>query len=196
MHNRIERHLQQYPDMRADIETLGWFWGIIRMIIWEKSRATIAEVLGEGETCQCTAPQCGQISANERGIKAHFTGYHEALLEKDWTTPRCKLIQKFELVGEGEIDEDADAMERREGEVEVKVRMGTGEGGMEGEADGEIPEEERHRPKMQARQEGPHLRIEAGRIVQRDEEEQAAVDRQGRCMQFMRKRDEYQRQME
>jgi hypothetical protein len=49
---------------------------------------------------------------------------------------------------------------------------------------------------MQARQEGPHLRIEAGRIVQRDEEEQAAVDREGRLTQFVKKRDEYLRQME
>jgi hypothetical protein len=56
--------------------------------------------------------------------------------------------------------------------------MGTGEGGMEQNAEGAIPEEERHRPRMQARLGGPHLRIEAGRIVQRDEEEQAAVDRE------------------
>jgi hypothetical protein len=77
------------------------------------------------------------------------------------------------LVGESEIDADADVLERREGEVEVEVRMGTGEGGMEEcrKCRGETPEEERHRPRIQARQEGPHLRIEAGRIVQRDDEE-------------------------
>jgi hypothetical protein len=67
---------------------------------------------------------------------------------------------------------------------------------MEENAEGEISEEERHRSRMQARQEGPHLRIEAGRIVQRDEEEQAAVDREGRLTQFMRKRNKYLRQME
>jgi hypothetical protein len=101
---------------------------------------TIAEVLGEGEADQCTVPQCGQIFGNERGIKAHFTGYHGALLQKDWTAPRCKLIQRFELVGEGEIDADVDILERREGGVEVEVGvemiMGTGEGGMEENADG------------------------------------------------------------
>jgi uncharacterized C2H2 Zn-finger protein len=75
--------------------------GIIRTIIREKPRATIAEVLGEGEAYQCTVPQCGKIFANEKGIKAHFTGYHGALLQKDWTAPRCKLIQRFELVEEG-----------------------------------------------------------------------------------------------
>jgi hypothetical protein len=96
-------------------------------------------------------------------------------------------------VGEGEVDADADILKRREERVEVEVRMGTVEGGMEENAEGEIPKEERHRLKMQARQEGPHLRIEAGRIVQRDEEEQAAMDREGRRTQFMRKRDEYQR---
>jgi hypothetical protein len=58
-------------------------------------------------------------------------------------------------------------------------------------AEGKIPEEERHRPRMQARQKGPHLRIKARRIVQRDEEEQAAVDREGRRTQFIRKRDKY-----
>jgi hypothetical protein len=67
---------------------------------------------------------------------------------------------------------------------------------MEAHAEGEIPEEERHRPRMQVRQEWSHLRIEAGRIVQRDGEEQAAVDRQGLRSQFIRKRDEYLRQME
>jgi hypothetical protein len=97
-------------------------------------------------------------------------------------------------VGEGEIDADADILERREGGVEVRMR--TGEGGREENAEGKIPEEERHRPRMQARQEGPHLRIEAGRIVQRDEEEQAAVDREGRRTQFIGKRDESLRQME
>jgi hypothetical protein len=67
---------------------------------------------------------------------------------------------------------------------------------MKENAEGEIPEEERHKQRMQATQEGPHLRIEAGRIVQRDEEEQAAVDREGRRTPFMRKRDEYVRQIE
>jgi hypothetical protein len=140
--------------------------------------------------------------AKEKGIKVHFTGSHGALLQKDWTAPRCKLIQRFELVGEGEIDADADVLERREGGVEVRVGvrmgmgMGTGEGEMEENSEGEIPEEERHKPRMQARQEVPHLRMEAGRIVQRDEEEQAAVDREGRRPQLIRKRDEYQRQME
>jgi acid stress-induced BolA-like protein IbaG/YrbA len=60
--------------MRANIEALGWFWGIIRTIIREKPNATMAEVLGEGEAYQCTVPQCGQIFANEKDIKAHFTG--------------------------------------------------------------------------------------------------------------------------
>jgi hypothetical protein len=77
-------------------------------------------------------------------------------------------------MGEGEIDEDADVMERREGGM--GVRMGTGEGGMEENVEGEIPGEEKHRPRMQARQ--------------------AAVDREGRRTQFIRKRDEYMRQME
>jgi hypothetical protein len=88
------------------------------------------------------------------------------LLQKDWTSPKCKQIQGFELVGEGEIDTDANVLERREGgvEVEVEMRMGTGEGGMEEwrtggmeeNAEGERREEERHRPRMrmQARQEG------------------------------------------
>jgi hypothetical protein len=65
------------------------------------------------------------------------------LLQKDWTAPRCELIQRFELAGEGEIDADADVLERREGgvgmEVEVEVRMGTGEGGMEENAEGKYP---------------------------------------------------------
>jgi hypothetical protein len=67
--------------MGANIEALGWFWGIIRTIIREKPRTTIAEVLGEGEAYQCTVPQSGQIFANERGIKAYFTGYHGGLLQ-------------------------------------------------------------------------------------------------------------------
>jgi hypothetical protein len=40
--------------------------------------------------------------------------------------------------------------------------MRTGEGGMEENAEGKAPEEERHGPRIQERQEGPHLRIEAG----------------------------------
>jgi hypothetical protein len=97
------------------------------------------------------------------------------------------------LLRDGEIDVDADVLERREGGVEVEVSMGTGEGGVQENAEREIPEEERNRPRMQARQEWPHLRMETGRIVQRDEEEQAAVDREGRRMQLTRKRDEYLR---
>jgi hypothetical protein len=77
-------------------------------------------------------------------------------------------------MGAGEIDVDAHVLERREEGVEV--RMGTGEGGIEENAEGELPEADRHRPGTQARQEGPHLRIEAARIVQRDEEEHTAVD--------------------
>jgi hypothetical protein len=99
-------------------------------------------------------------------------------------------------VGGAKVDEDGDVLERREGGVKVEVRMGTGEGQMEENAEGEIPDEERHRPRMQARQEGPHLRIEPGRIVQRDEEQQAAVDRGGRRIQFIEKRHEHLRQME
>jgi hypothetical protein len=95
----MERHSQQHPDMRANIEALGWFRGTIRTIIREKPRATMAEVPGEGEPYQCSIAQCATIFANERGIKAHFTGYHGALLQKDWTAPRCKLIQRFELMG-------------------------------------------------------------------------------------------------
>jgi hypothetical protein len=98
------------------------------------------------------------------------------------------------LVAEREADAEADVRERRQGAVEI--RMGTGEGEMEANAEGKISEADRPRPRTQARQEGPHLRIEAGRIVQRDEEEQAAVDREGRRAQFIRKRDEYLRQIE
>jgi hypothetical protein len=110
------------------------------MIIREEPKATIAEVLGEGEAYQCTVSQYGQIFANGKGIKAHFTGYHGALLQKDWTAPRCKLIQRFELVEEDEVDEDADVLERREGGVEMEVRMGIGEGGMEEDAERKHPE--------------------------------------------------------
>jgi hypothetical protein len=137
--------------MRADIEALGLFWGIIRTIIREKPKAMIAGVLGAREAYQCTVPQCVTIFGNERGIKAHFTGYHGTLLQKDWTASRCKLVQRFEFVREGEIDADADVVERREGGVEVEVRMGTGEEGMEEKAHREISEEERHRPRMQTR---------------------------------------------
>jgi hypothetical protein len=161
--------LQQHPDLQANIEAPGWFWGTIRMIIREKPRVMIAEVVGEGEAYKCTVSQSRKIFANERDIKAHFTGYHRALVQKDWTAPRCKLIQRFELMGDGEVGADADVMERREGEV--KVRMGTEEGGIEKNAQEKIPGEERHRSRMQARQKGPHLRIEARRIVQRDEQE-------------------------
>jgi hypothetical protein len=80
--------------------------------------------------------------------------------------------------------------------METEVRMATGEGGMEDKAEGEIPEGKRPGPRMQARQEGPHLRIEAGQRVQRDQEGQASVDRGGRRPQLIRKRDECQRQME
>jgi hypothetical protein len=125
--------------MRANIEALGWFWGTIRTIIRERPRATIAEVLGEGEACQCMVPLCGNTFANEKDIKTHFTRHHGALLQQDWTTPRCKLIQRFELVGEGEIDADADVLERREGGVEVEVRMGIGDRGMEENAKGKYP---------------------------------------------------------
>jgi hypothetical protein len=73
------------------------------MIIREKPRATIAEVLGEGEAYQRTMPQCGNIFANEKGIKAHFMRYDGPLLQKDWTAPRCKLIQRFDLVGNARL---------------------------------------------------------------------------------------------
>jgi hypothetical protein len=68
------------------------------------------------------------------------------LLPRDWTAPRFKLIQRFKLVGEGQVNKDANVLERREGGVEV--RMG---GGMEENAEGQIPEEERHKPRTQAR---------------------------------------------
>jgi hypothetical protein len=67
--------LQQHPDTWANIEALGWFWNIIRTIIQEDPRATIADILGEGDAYQCTVPHCEHIFANERGIKAYFTGY-------------------------------------------------------------------------------------------------------------------------
>jgi hypothetical protein len=61
-------------------------------------------------------------------------------------------------VGESEVDNDADVLKRREGgvevEMEMEVRMGTGEGGMEENVKGEIPGEERHRPRMQADRNG------------------------------------------
>jgi hypothetical protein len=56
-------------------------------------------------------------------------------------------------VGEDEVDENV--MERRGGGL--GVRMETGNGGTKENADGEVPEEERHRSRMQARQKGPHL---------------------------------------
>jgi hypothetical protein len=99
-------------------------------------------------------------------------------------------------VREGETVADADSLERREGGVEVDVRLGPGEGAMEENAEREIPQEERHRPRLQARQEGTHLRIAAGPIVERDEEGQAAVDREGRRAQFIGRTDECLRQME
>jgi hypothetical protein len=154
------------------------------------------EVLGEREAYQCTVPQCVKIFANEKGIKAHFTGCQGVLPQKDWTAPRCKLIQRFELVGDGEVHENAhaDVLEGRERGVEARMRTGDGE--MEESAEGEIREEARHGPRMQAIQAGPHLRIEAGRIVERDEEEQAAVDRVGRGTRFLSRRDKYLREME
>jgi hypothetical protein len=89
----------------------------------------IAQVLGEGEAYQCSVPQCEQPFVTEKDVKAHLKGYHGILLQKDWTAPMCKLIQRFKLVGEDKVDVDANVMERREGGVEVRMR--TGEGGME-----------------------------------------------------------------
>jgi hypothetical protein len=82
-----------------------------------KPRAKIAEVLGEAKDYQCTVSHCGQLFANERGIKAHFTGYRGAFPQRNWTAQRCKLTQRFELIGGGEIHEDADVVARRQGEV-------------------------------------------------------------------------------
>jgi hypothetical protein len=85
---------------------------------------------------------------NDRGINAHFTGYHGALLQQDSTIPRCKLIQRCELVGKGDVDANANVLETRQGGVEVEVRMAIGDGGTEEDAQWEISEEERHRPRM------------------------------------------------
>jgi hypothetical protein len=48
-------------------------------------------------------------------------------------------------------------------------------GGTKENVDGEISGEDQCRPRIQARQQGQYLRIEAGRIMQRDAEEQATV---------------------
>jgi hypothetical protein len=77
-HNRIERHSQKHSVMRANIQALAWLWDTIRTIIRERPRATIAEVLGEGEAYQCPVPQHGQILANQKASRpmSHGTMKH------------------------------------------------------------------------------------------------------------------------
>jgi hypothetical protein len=51
-------------------------------------------------------------------------------------------------VRKGKTDVNADVLERREAGVEGEVKMGTGKGGMKEDTEGEIPKEEKHRPRM------------------------------------------------
>jgi hypothetical protein len=60
------------------------------------------------------------IFANESNIKAHFTGYHGALLQKDWTVQRCKLIQRFGSMGSGEVNADTDILDEEKEEWKWK----------------------------------------------------------------------------
>jgi hypothetical protein len=74
--------------------------------------------------------------------------------------------------------------------------MINGEGTMEEKVQGEMFGAEKHSQRAQARQEGRCLRIEAGRTVQRDEQEQAALNRERRGAQFKWKRYRHLKQME
>jgi uncharacterized C2H2 Zn-finger protein len=178
-HDRVESHHRSHAGLQQNIEALGWFWGTIRTIVEEKKKATIAEVLGEGEIYRCTVPRCGEIFSSEKAIRAHFSRKHGELLQAEWVAPRTRLQQRFELEIPGEERrgnlEGANAAEEDE-EAGPRVRRRAGRGvNVAGRG-----------------AEGAPPRIEADMVVQR---EAAAVimDPEARKAEFLRKREEYER---
>jgi hypothetical protein len=113
---------------------------VLRHYLWDDSREAKAndrESPGRGRDLPMHGAPVWPNFANAKGNKAHFTGHHDILIRTDWITPRLELLQRFEVVGQGKIDEDADIVERREGRMEASVTTGHAE--TRENAEGETP---------------------------------------------------------
>jgi hypothetical protein len=59
--------------MYAKIQTLGWFWGSVRMMIQTNAATTIREAIGEGPVFQCRVEDCGKIFATKTKLTRHYS---------------------------------------------------------------------------------------------------------------------------
>jgi hypothetical protein len=91
---------RKHTDLMANIDLLGWFWGIIKLNTSQHPLITIRELLKESEAYQCTVENCCQIFPSHQGLMAHSTSQHNDNDRPQWRTPYQKIWLKTELIDE------------------------------------------------------------------------------------------------
>jgi hypothetical protein len=156
-HCHLETHLKVHPELLANIQTLGWFWGNMRTMIKNNPQLTIAEAIGSGKLYQCT--KCQALFSSVENLNKHFAAAHPDRVVEGW-------VARYEVIKQTVQFEDED--EERLSEVSEEERE---EMTAEEEAQGNDPKDEEERRPQHGRRRRSHanpLRIE--RVIESDDE--------------------------
>jgi hypothetical protein len=198
--NRMQHHIElKHKTMKADIATLGWFWGIIRTIVRQNPKTTIATTLGQGGVWQCEVEGCGQFFSDPNNTGKHFSIGHGGRTLRGFKPPMRKLTQKWEM-------RDRQSFEQRIGthREEADRRDLTSEGAVLPEQAEESPvsgigppmPQPIHREEERREHADLGLRIDPRMIAQRHDEEREVEHRQKSREDIIRRGKSLQKQVD
>jgi hypothetical protein len=74
-HKYLLSHIKNHAhlELKTNTDSLGWFWGIIRLNILNNPFLTIKDILKNCEAFQCQSEKCHKhVLATEQGLRNHF----------------------------------------------------------------------------------------------------------------------------
>jgi hypothetical protein len=104
-HNKytdLEKHLEKSHNAKVITNTLGWFWGIIKINITTNPLVSIKELLKENITYRCMADNCFQLCSTEHGAHIHFSRKHNLEDTQQWRAPIQKIQINTEFADENQ----------------------------------------------------------------------------------------------
>jgi hypothetical protein len=97
-HQNVKGHAKRIHQNDDAVKNLGWFWGTLRDIIKEKKRASVKQVLNDGEVLQCGIKKCGKIFEKEVTMNKHFAKMHSEETKEEWESSWTKVKTETELI--------------------------------------------------------------------------------------------------
>jgi hypothetical protein len=127
----VDSHVRSvHKEMKKDMKTFGWFWGILHTMMSSNPNLTIGEALGQEQFWECRMEGCHQPFQSQRVFGHHFRQAHAAPTQHGWKAQSRRLTQTWKRVEAGRSKRDVrrmqkDDMKCEEVKAKTKAEMKT-----------------------------------------------------------------------